>query len=479
MSDVKNIQDPSLEKYCRFCNASFSVSTGHWKIVRGAYLECKAQARETRRAGRAKLMVEKYGTEKPRESKQFHMMVDEKRRQTMTERYGASSSMHVPEHKARQAETLMKNYGVAVPAKAEAIRQRAKQTNLERYGVETNLQTPETRKRAADSKREKFSILLSDGVRLRDFCDQAGVSRAWAYKVFKHSGEAVLRQYVETYKQKITSLELTLINLMKDVTNLALYNNRPAPNVPYRPDFCIELDDKTLYVNVDGLYWHCEAKQPDRRYHQQMRQSFEAAGLRLMQFRSNELIERPETVKSMILSYFGRNQKVGARNCEIVMLVAEQARAFAEANHLMGAHPASTSYGLVHDGELVAMMGVRMRHGSLYIERFCNVLGTSVTGGFSRLLSHVEQLFNPECVYSHCDLRYASGNSYRLSGFHFDKETLGFMWTDGVNVFNRLHCTANMDDRALTEQQHADEQSLFRIYDAGQAKWVKPIKQND
>jgi hypothetical protein len=60
-------------------------------------------------------------------------------------------------------------------------------------------------------------------------------------------------------------------------------------------------------------------------------------------------------------------------------------------------------------------------------------------------------------------------------GYSLINITEGWGWTDYKTTFNRLYCRANMDDRKLTEKQHAEELGLCRIYDAGQAKYVKKI----
>jgi len=58
-------------------------------------------------------------------------------------------------------------------------------------------------------------------------------------------------------------------------------------------------------------------------------------------------------------------------------------------------------------------------------------------------------------------------------GFIKERETLGWKWTDGKNTFNRLRCRANMDDRGLTQKDHAEELGWYKIYDAGQRLYVK------
>lgn len=69
------------------------------------------------------------------------------------------------------------------------------------------------------------------------------------------------------------------------------------------------------------------------------------------------------------------------------------------------------------------------------------------------------------------DLRYGTGNGLKQLGFKLVSVTLGWKWTDTFNTYNRLYCRANMDERRLSENEYAKEMKLFRIYDAGQAKF--------
>ena len=76
---------------------------------------------------------------------------------------------------------------------------------------------------------------------------------------------------------------------------------------------------------------------------------------------------------------------------------------------------------------------------------------------------------------SFVDLRYGNGSSLLKAGFELKGITLGWKWTDFKSTYNRLRCRANMDDRKLTEKEHANELGLYKIYDAGQAKFIKEI----
>ena len=75
-------------------------------------------------------------------------------------------------------------------------------------------------------------------------------------------------------------------------------------------------------------------------------------------------------------------------------------------------------------------------------------------------------------ITSFVDLRYGSVKSLQKMGFTHVSTSLGWKWTDYQNTFNRLHCRANMDERSLTQEDHAKELKLVKIYDAGQAKLI-------
>ena len=114
------------------------------------------------------------------------------------------------------------------------------------------------------------------------------------------------------------------------------------------------------------------------------------------------------------------------------------------------------------------------KNNSIDISRYCVKRDTSVAGGFNKLLKHIENTEKPDMIYSFVDLRYHIGTSYLSCGFKFEAVHLSFQWTDRVNVYNRMYCQADRD-RNMTEKEVAEEMKLRKIYDAGQAKFVKHI----
>ena len=170
--------------------------------------------------------------------------------------------------------------------------------------------------------------------------------------------------------------------------------------------------------------------------------------------------------------------KLMARKTTIKTVSQLEAKVFLNENHLMGSVNAR-HIGL-HDKEdkLVAILSYKRRKNAMNIERYCSLVNCSISGGFSKLISYLENnCLTPEITEIHnwVDLRYGTGVHLLTKEFTQRTETLGWSWTNGASTFNRLKCRANMDARKLPEKKHAEELGWYRIYDAGQRLYVKSL----
>lgn len=358
-------------------------------------------------------------------------------------------------------------------------------TNIEKFGVPFYSQSTEFEDRkkeiwgkARQTKIENGNmIVLPDGRLLWDVCNEAKVPFPYVFRLYRTDGPSVALNYIKHYDGSTNHLENRIIELLKEeFPEIEHYNKYPleARQIARRPDFRLEKNGKILYLNIDGLYWHCDAEK-EKDYHLRLRESFMEHDLNIMQFREDELNEKATIIKSMILNYFQTSQnKYNARSCEIKQV--KKSSEFFEKNHLMGSCRADVSYGLYSEDKLVACMSIRHRNGVVEIARFATETFSTVRGGFSKLLSFIEKTYNPSRIVSFCDLRYATGASYRKSGFDLTGVTLGWKWTDYKETHNRLRCRANMDERKFSQAEHAKELGLHKIYDAGQAKYVKEVR---
>jgi hypothetical protein len=101
----------------------------------------------------------------------------------------------------------------------------------------------------------------------------------------------------------------------------------------------------------------------------------------------------------------------------------------------------------------------------LVIYRRRSKINTSVTGGFSKLLSYFIKKCNPSSIMSFVDRRYGSGQYLVNLGFILENEDVSFRWTDGNKTFHRMSFPSNSGYSC----------KLFKIYDCGQAKYIKTL----
>jgi hypothetical protein len=230
------------------------------------------------------------------------------------------------------------------------------------------------------------------------------------------------------------------------------------------------IPEKKLAIEYNGLYWHSKGK---KTRHLIKREILERHGITLVQINSDEWEFRTEVVKSILRARLGLIQiKYMARQLSYRKVPKKLAEEFLEWNHLMGASTGASYHGLWDkEGHLISLMSTKRRGKDLEIARFCNANNVVVSGGLSRLLSKVDKTDYARVV-SFVDLRYGTGISLKSLGFKMKQVTLGWKWTNYQRTFNRLKCRAQMDDRKLSESEHALELGWVKTYDAGQALWV-------
>lgn len=397
----------------------------------------------------------------------------EERKQTNLKKYGNVCSVHgnteaAMKVKKKIEDTCLRKHGVKTPASSEQTKTTRNNTIKEKYNVDNISQL-----------RKK--TVLETGEFVEDWLSKQPDPKPSSYQSFgamflfglksnnKQSFSIEeLNLFLEKFREHKTKLEI----LGEQLFGLFHFNKKPHESLSYRPDFKL---NGTIFCNVDGLYWHSE-KQKDKKYHFEMRKKFEDNSLSIFQFREDEIVNRSKIIKSIISARLGQiSQKVFARNCIVQNITQKEADKFLNQNHLMGTIKAK-HLGLKNKkGETVSVMSYKtFNTGECKIERFCSNLDTVVVGGFSKLLSNIKkkEIDKIKEIHYWVDLRYGTGNHLRTFGFEPTKETLGWKWTDGINTFNRLQCRANMDDRNLSEKDHAAEKGWYRIYDAGQRLWV-------
>jgi len=409
-----------------------------------------------------------------------------KRKQTNLEKYGSTNYLQSPEGSRQTTEHSLKIHNTEYPFMNSDFQVKAREIYRQKSGYNNPTEDQLVRQKIIDTKIRNGDILvLSTGERLSDYCERHQVKPSNAYFIFAKYGEDLFIEYCQNGPQS-SSLELYFINLLKEkIPSIKHFNQYPfgvKDLLPFKPDFKIVDNSREVYVNVDGLYWHSDLvahKNYSNNYHQIMRSSFEKHNLRLMQFREDEVVNKSEIVKSMVLNAIGMSKLIGARTTKIMQLDSISSNMFFEENHLKGPGQSGTTFALVKDNMIYQAIKYSYSKSAkqLFIVRSASKIGYTVQGGFSKLLSHLEKInVDATSIVSFCDMRYATGSSYLSAGFQKVSESLGFEWTDLKETYNRRNCRANMDKRRLSENQQAEEFGWYKIYDAGQVKYLKNFK---
>lgn len=392
-------------------------------------------------------LKQNFGVEHPMESRKLR----DKQKTTVQNRYGASNVMHVTSFKENLKNTLLKKYGVTNVMDNEDIKQKQKEKILGFY-----------------KQRETLNV-LPNGKNVSEFCKEKGAVEAiqHANRIFNAYGPSITEEWIEQHKNNKSSLEIKFGQMLPQSV---FHNKKISDDVPYRPDFKL----KNIYIDLDGLLYHSD-KYKDSEYHRKKRMAYSKQGLTLLQFRQDEVVFKAAIVKSICLAKAGLAiYRLFARKLSIKEVSLAEANTFFNRTHLMGEHGSSKAVALIDkEGTIKCCFSYKRKGLGIDISRFSCDIDTIITGGFSRLLSYVVEKERPKFVQSFVDMRYGDGSSLLKCGFIKEGDTLGWKWTDGVLTHNRLRCTANMDERGLSEKEHALELGLFKIYDAGQAKFVK------
>lgn len=392
---------------------------------------------------------------------------------TNIEKYGVISALVLPENKAKSITAIK-----AIAATEEAIerskttkaaaalrRQEARLIGKSKYPAERKANSIKQRN---ESMQDNGSFYNLEGLTLKDFWNEhckEDISYTYMCKMYsKHLPKTIL-EFTSIIKDMDNMSDIELA--MSSNSNLTRFDKYPYKYANFRPDFKVS---DSLYVNVDGLYWHSDSIL-DNDYHIKLRQKAENANINILQFRADEVIYKRPIVDSMINVKAGIACKKYARKLSIETIDVTEARVFLSENHLMG-FCGATKHIALKDKDTQSLLSINISGSTGKIIRFCGALHTVTVGGYSRLLKHAIKEYNLKEIITFVDLRYGGVSALENIGFKHVGTTLGWKWTDYDKTYNRRMCRANMDDRKLTQAEHAKELKLHKIYDAGQAKMI-------
>jgi hypothetical protein len=243
----------------------------------------------------------------------------------------------------------------------------------------------------------------------------------------------------------------------------------------------LELDvwvpSKKLAIEYHGLYWHSGGKSGvfEKTKHRKKYEVCRDNGIRLIQFFSDEWINKGDICRSIIANALGTNSiKLHARDCKVIPITQPESRAFVDANHISGSTRAKHHLGLFHKklglvGVATTRTPIQKKHGHVMeLARMCFLKGVSIRGGASKLLIDVKALAvvdGFEGLLSYAELRYGTGGVYEKCGFTLVNEALNNYWyCDGERRYDRFKFRAQP---GKTENQVTAEAGVRAVYGSG------------
>lgn len=220
--------------------------------------------------------------------------------------------------------------------------------------------------------------------------------------------------------------------------------------------------------------------------------------MQLIQVWEDDWRRRLNIIKEMLAQKLGVSTLdcIGARKTNITEVNTAMTKRFLDDHHIQGFASATHYLALTapkreeqqkrEEPQVVALLALRVEKngvtGSLKgnIIRYATCM--NVMGGFSKLLSFVEQTYTLDSIYTFSDNCVSDGGLYASTGF----KPLNTLKPDYMYVVNsvRYHKFGYrlkrfrqdptlLWEEGLTEAQLAQLNGLPRIWDAGKIKWEK------
>ena len=245
------------------------------------------------------------------------------------------------------------------------------------------------------------------------------------------------------------------------------------------------IPEKRIAFEYNGLYWHTEDK-VGRLYHLHKQRAAEKCGIKLFHIFSNELDEKADVVKSIVLSKLNFYKEIiYARNC-VLSINHSETRNFLNKNHLQGAPTnIALSISLLFNDEIVGCISYGRHHrnhnkNEIILNRLCFKTNTQIIGGAKRLftnsLAHLNQY---EKIVSWSDNRWSDGSVYKHLDFTLSKELpIQYWYYKSGQLYSMqskqkkvINCPLNM-----TEREYMLQQGYNRIWDCGKKRWEYNLK---
>ena len=444
-----------------------------------------------------KTCIEKYGADNVFKLKEFQQIA----KKQMKETYGYEHALQVPELRDKFNTTMKETYGYEHALQVPELRDKFNTTMKETYGYEHALQDSNLLNQSIQNtlitNLKKYGVSNSLKLNYNDGVLEKLENKNWLYNEHHNNKKTLTKiaedlnvthstigRYFNIHNIKVLTIsgsqgERELNDFLSEM-NLNTVTNSKKIIPPYEID--VFLPKHNIALEYNGTYWHGELNNKSRNYHIEKTNNCEAVGVRLIHIQEDEWILKEDICKSRIRNILGKSEKIYGRNTKIVNVNKKEAKEFLNNNHIQGWVNSNINYGLMYNGELVALMTFdKSRYNKKYqyeLIRYSNKLNTSVVGGASKLFKHFIKEHNPTSIISYSDKRWNTGKLYENLNFSFSHSSAPnyryFKQSNSLILYSRhtfqkhkLKNKLEIFDPKLTEWQNMVNNGYDRIWDCG------------
>lgn len=367
--------------------------------------------------------------------------------------------------------------------------EKRKQTMLDKYGVVSNSQRNDIHHRWTKHKvSDDVYALLSDR---QWMYDQYVVQNKTSTQIAKEIGcdFSTVLVYCRKHEIEIThgyqysEIEVDVrryldsLSVSYDTNYVGLYDDKREVD--------IFIASNNVAIEVNGLRWHCELYK-DRLYHKRKCDEI-ASNIRLIQITDYQWIHKQEICKSIIRSALGLNQRIYARKCQIEVHseATTEIRSLFEQNHIDGFVGGNLYVVARHNGQLVcgAIFGsARFDNQKVHeLIRFVTKIGLTCVGGFSKIIKAYRRLRPSTQLISYVNKSLFNGKMYTNTDQweRLPDTDVGYFWTNGNEIISRFKAMKkNMAawnaqyDQSMTEAENMHQLKYYRYFDVGNQRYM-------
>lgn len=392
-----------------------------------------------------------------------------------------------PEVTGKTKRTNLERYGVVSSTQRKEVREKIAQTVMEKYGVDNPSKHPDIRAKKSINaikqknknidKQHEIAEMIERGCTQDQIGKELNISQPRVHHLLS-------KLSLQTQSNPYSQPEKEILEYIKSLTKSEILTNTKRVIPPYELD--IFVPSKSIAVEVNGCYWHSELSGKNRQYHNTKLSLCNDHYIRLYQILDCEWIDKTDIVKSRLESIFNHSIRVYARTLTCRLISCQVADDFINSNHIQGIRSAKYNLGLYDESDrlLSVMSFSKSTSYDFELIRFCNLLGYSVVGGASKLLSHFIRQHSPQTILSYADRRWSDGNLYLQLQFKYNGVTQPNYWYfDRAGNTRKLYSRQKFQkhklekqlknfDPNLTEWENMQNHGYDRIWDCGSSKWV-------